>query len=174
MSLDLSTPLQLIGRPVEFQRIVETLAQDDNLLITGVPGSGRRTLVRWGVEEVGAIALDIDCIRATDGERFLQLLAETISQNWEAAKIQHWVAENASEFFIFDSETQLKLLRSLNQKQLWQAFELLLQLPQIMAVDVDNVSRKGFTKIIINHRRYMLTRPYPIPSPQLILSCAQT
>ncbi|HEY9802974.1 MAG TPA: ATP-binding protein [Leptolyngbyaceae cyanobacterium] len=137
MSLDLSTPLQLIGRSVEFQRIVETLAQDGNLLITGVPGSGRRTLVRWGVVEVGAIALDIDCIRATDGERFLQLLAEAISQNWEAAKIQNWVTENASEFFVFDAETKLKLIRSLNQKQLWQAFELLLQLPQIMAVDVD-------------------------------------
>ncbi|MEJ1929621.1 ATP-binding protein [Nostoc sp. NIES-2111] len=137
MSLDLSTPLQLIGRSVEFGRIVEVLAQDGDLLITGVPGSGRRTLVRWGVAEVGAIALDIDCIRATDGERFLQLLAEAISQNWEARKIQNWVAENASEFFIFDSETKLKLIRSLNQKQLWQAFEMLLALPQMIAVDLD-------------------------------------
>ncbi|MBD2255080.1 ATP-binding protein [Nostoc parmelioides] len=137
VSLDLSTPLQLIGRSVEFQRVVEVLAQDGDLLITGVPGSGRRTLVRWGVTEVRAIALDIDCIRAIDGERFLQLLTEAINQNWQAEKIENWVEKNAKEFFTFHPETKLKLLRSLSQKQIWQAFELLLELPQIMAVDLD-------------------------------------
>jgi hypothetical protein len=136
VNLDLSTPLQLIGRSPEFQRLVEILAQDGDLLITGVPGSGRRTLVRGAAQEVGAIALEIDCIRATDGERFVQLLAESISQNWEAAQIQDWVDKNAVEFFVFHPEGKLKLLRSLNQKQLWQAFELLLKLPQIMAMSL--------------------------------------
>jgi hypothetical protein len=136
VSLDLSTPLQLIGRSAEFQRIVEVLSEDGDLLITGVPGSGRRTLVKGGAQEVGAVVLEIDCIRATDGERFLQLLAEAISQNWEIAKIQNWVNHHASEFFMFDVEKKLKLSRSLSQKQLWQAFELLLELPQIMAVDL--------------------------------------
>lgn len=136
MSQDLATPLQLIGRSAEFQRIVEVLAADGDLLITGVPGSGRRTLVKGGAQEVGAIVLEIDCIRATDGERFLQLLAETINQNWEIDKIQNWVNHHASEFFIVDLDKKLKLSRSLNQKQLWQAFELLLAMPQIMAVDL--------------------------------------
>lgn len=136
VSLDLSTPLQLIGRSAEYQRIVEVLSEDGDLLITGVPGSGRRTLVKGGAQEVGAVVLEIDCIRATDGERFLQLLAEAISQNWEIAKIENWVNHCASEFFIFDVEKKLKLSRSLNQKQLWQAFELLLELPQIMAIDL--------------------------------------
>lgn len=134
--MDLSTPLQLIGRSPEFQRLVEILALDGDLLITGVPGSGRRTLVRGAAQEVGAIALEIDCIRATDGERFVQLLAETISQNWEAAQIQDWVAKNAVEFFVFHPEGKLKLLRSLNQTQLWQAFEILLNLPEMMAFDL--------------------------------------
>ncbi|MBD2386548.1 ATP-binding protein [Cylindrospermum sp. FACHB-282] len=137
VNLDLSTPLQLIGRSAEFQHLVEVLAQDGDLLITGVPGSGRRTLVRAGAQEVGAIALEIDCIRATDGERFVQLLAEAISQNWQPAKIQGWVAQNAVEFFCFHPDGKLKLWRSLNQKQLWQAFEILLNLPQIMAVDLN-------------------------------------
>lgn len=136
VSLDLSTPLQLIGRSIEFQRIVEVLAQDGDLLITGVPGSGRRTLARGGAQEVGAVVLEIDCIRATDGERFLQLLAEAISQSWDAAKIQAWVENNAQELLIFHPENKLKVLRSLNQKQLWQTFELLLELPQIIAVDL--------------------------------------
>ncbi|MBH8551878.1 ATP-binding protein [Nostocaceae cyanobacterium CENA357] len=136
VSLDLSTPLQLIGRSAEFQRIVEVLSEDGDLLITGVPGSGRRTLVKGGAQEVGAVVLEIDCIRATDGERFLQLLTEAISQNWELVKIQNWVNQYASDFFIFDVEKKLKLSRSLSQKQLWQAFELLLALPQIIAVDL--------------------------------------
>ncbi|MBN3909255.1 MAG: ATP-binding protein [Nostoc sp. NMS1] len=137
MNLNLSTPLQLIGRSQEFQRLVEVLAQDGDLLITGVAGSGRRTLVRKAAQEVGAIALEIDCIRAIDGERFVQLLAEAISQNWEPAAIQDWIAKNASEFFVFHPDGKLKLLRSLNQKLLWQAFEILLNLPQIMAVSLN-------------------------------------
>ncbi|MBD2440822.1 ATP-binding protein [Nostoc sp. FACHB-110] len=136
MSSDLSTPLQLIGRSAEFQRIVEVLSKDGDLLITGVPGSGRRTLVKGGAQEVGAVVLEIDCIRATDGERFLQLLAEAISQNWEISKMQNWVNLYASEFFTFDVEKKLKVSRSLGHKQLWQALEILLDLPQIMAVDL--------------------------------------
>lgn len=134
--LDLATPLQLIGRSAEFQHVVEVLARDGDLLITGVPGSGRRTLVRGAAQEVGAIALEIDCIRAIDGQRFVQLLAEAISPNWQPEKIQSWVAQNASEFFIWNPEGKLKILPSLNQKQLWQAFEILLQLTQIIAVDL--------------------------------------
>ncbi|MFM5981425.1 MAG: ATP-binding protein [Sphaerospermopsis kisseleviana] len=137
VNFDLFTSLQLIGRSVEFQRIIEILAQDGDLLMTGVPGSGRRTLVRVAAQEVGAVILEIDCIRATDGERFLQLLAEAITQNWEAEKIASWVKKNASEFFIFNPDNKLKLLLSLNQKQLWQAFIALLELLQIMAQDLD-------------------------------------
>lgn len=140
----MSTPLELIGRSGEFQRIVEILARDGDLLIAGVPGSGRRTLVRSAAKEVGATVLEIDCIRATDGSRFLQLLAEAISQNFDAMQIQNWVKTQQNEFFCFRNDEnggKLKLLRSslaLNsnsggeshQKQLWQAFELLLKLPQ--------------------------------------------
>ncbi|MBK1986485.1 ATP-binding protein [Sphaerospermopsis aphanizomenoides BCCUSP55] len=137
VNLNLSTSLQLIGRSLEFQRIVEILAQDGDLLITGVPGSGRRTLVRVAAQEVSAVVLEIDCIRATDGERFLQLLAEAINQNWEAKKIETWVNQTASDFFIFNAESKLKLLHYLNQKQLWQAFIILLELLQIMAADLN-------------------------------------
>ncbi len=137
----MSTPLELIGRSGEFQRIVEVLARDGDLLIAGVPGSGRRTLVRSAAKEVGAKVLEIDCIRATDGDRFLQLLAEAISQNFDAMQIESWIKTTACKFFSFRNDEnggKLKLLRSslassttgANQKQLWQAFELLLKLPQ--------------------------------------------
>ncbi|MER3493724.1 MAG: ATP-binding protein [Mastigocladus sp. ERB_26_2] len=140
MNLELSTPLELMGRSAEFQRIVEVLAEDGDLLIAGVPGSGRRTLVRRAALAVGAIILEIDCIRATDGERFVQLMAEAIAQNFDAVKIQDWVASSGKEFFRFQMEEnssiptgKVTLMRSLNPKQLWQGFELLLGLPQILA-----------------------------------------
>ncbi|WP_315790768.1 ATP-binding protein [Fischerella sp. JS2] len=140
VNLELSTPLELMGRSAEFQRIVEVLAADGDLLIAGVPGSGRRTLVRRAALAVGAIILEIDCIRATDGERFVQLMAEAIAQNFDAVKIQDWVASSGKEFFRFQMEEdssiptgKLTPMRFLNPKQLWQAFELLLGLPQILA-----------------------------------------
>ena len=142
---DLSTPLELIGRPAEFQRIVQVLADDGDLLIAGVPGCGRRTLVRRAAQEVGAMVLEVDCIRATDGERFVQLLCEAISLLFQSAAavalVQKWIA-SACEFFVFNIEdgTRLRLLRkksspqaSVSQEQLWQAFEILLQLLQLLA-----------------------------------------
>ncbi|NET70995.1 MAG: ATP-binding protein [Sphaerospermopsis sp. SIO1G2] len=133
VDLNLFTSLQLIGRSKEFEQIVEILAQDGDLLITGVPGSGRRTLVKMAAKEVSAVVLDIDCIRATDGERFIQLLTEAINQNWTSAQIAHWVKTTGSNFFIVNAEDKLKLLRPLNKKQLWQAFIILLELLEIMA-----------------------------------------
>ncbi|PMB03446.1 ATP-binding protein [Fischerella thermalis CCMEE 5198] len=140
VNLELSTPLELMGRSAEFQHIVEVLAEDGDLLIAGVPGSGRRTLVRRAALAVGAIILEIDCIRATDGERFVQLMAEAIAQNFDAVKIQDWVASSGKEFFRFQIEENSSIptgklipMRSPNPKQLWQAFELLLGLPQILA-----------------------------------------
>jgi hypothetical protein len=137
---DLSTPLELIGRPAQFQRIVQVLAQDGDLLIAGVPGCGRRTLVRQAALEVEAIALEVDCIRATDGERFVQLLCEALSQTFKSAAeqslIQKWITSSpAEEFFAFNSEDsggRLRLLRGFKPQQLWQAFELLLGLPQFL------------------------------------------
>lgn len=137
VDLDLPNSLQLIGRSLEFERIVEILAQDGDLLITGVPGSGRRTLVKLAAQEVSAVVLDIDCIRATDETRFIQLLAEAINQSWEAQKIANWVKKTGSEFFTFNSEGKLKLLRKIKQKQLWPAFIILLELLQIIANELE-------------------------------------
>ncbi len=156
--LDLSTPLELIGRSAQFQRIVQVLAQDGDLVIAGAPGCGRRTLVRRAALEVEALVLEVDCIRATDGDRFVQLLCEAVNQTFKGAEaqslIQEWItSSSADEFFALNSQEstgRLRLLRSpsvfvsgsnskqavrstarsLQPQQLWQAFELLLQLPQ--------------------------------------------
>ncbi|MCH4903339.1 ATP-binding protein [Cylindrospermopsis raciborskii CHAB3438] len=137
VNFDLSTPLQLIGRSHEFELITNILLHDRDLLITGVPGSGRRTLVKIAAQEVGALILEIDCIRAIDGERLLQLFTETINHNWEVSKIETWVEQNGGELFIFNTETRLKLSHGLNDKKLWQAFVMLLDLLQNIANDLN-------------------------------------
>ncbi|WP_017655670.1 ATP-binding protein [Fortiea contorta] len=134
VGLNFSTPVQLIGRSAEFEHIVEVLAQDGDLLITGVPGSGRRTLVRNAAQEAGARVLEIDCIRATDGKRFVQLLAAEINQNWHSVQLQNWIERNASEFLSFEPEGKLKPWPNLGENEIWRTFEILLDLLQIMAV----------------------------------------
>ncbi|HEY9649949.1 MAG TPA: hypothetical protein V6C95_04750, partial [Coleofasciculaceae cyanobacterium] len=52
-----SASFQLMGRQAQFQRITQVLASDGDLLIVGVPGSGRRTLVRRAANDVGATIL---------------------------------------------------------------------------------------------------------------------
>ena len=52
VNVDLYTPLQLVGRSAQFQRIVEVLAQDGDLLIAGVHGSGRRKIGRASFMEI--------------------------------------------------------------------------------------------------------------------------
>ncbi|PIG93409.1 ATP-binding protein [Gloeocapsopsis sp. IPPAS B-1203] len=134
--VNVSTSIEIIGRSAQFQQIVEVLARDGDLLIAGVPGCGRRTLVRTAALEVGAIALEIDCIRAIAGRQFIELLAEAISQNFDSTLLQTWVNTIAKDLFtvhITDNSTHLKLAPAVTPKQLWQAFERLIQLPQLLA-----------------------------------------
>jgi hypothetical protein len=143
--LDISAPFQLVGRQAQFQRITQVLARDGNLLIVGVPGSGRRTLVRRAAREVGIKILEVDCIRVTDGQRFVQLLCESIDQTFEGATAQAlmgaWIERNAAELFVLKDEgsgrVRLKSVRAHNQEQLWQAFEGLLALLQELAESSD-------------------------------------
>jgi hypothetical protein len=139
--LDLSAPFQLVGRQAQFQRITQVLARDGNLLIVGVPGSGRRTLVRRAAREVGVKILEVDCIRVTDGQRFVQLLCESIEQTFQSATAQalmrEWIERKAPELFVLKDEgsgtQRLKPVRTQSQEQQWRAFEGLLALLQGLA-----------------------------------------
>jgi len=134
--------LELFGRQAQFQQITQTLANGRDLLIAGVPGSGRRTLVRRAAREVGAKVMEVDCIRATDGRRFVQLLCEGISQGAKSqgaiAFLQHWTVTEGQPWFQFNaaSPRKLSLQRDpvLTAEQLWQAYQVLLQLPQQLAI----------------------------------------
>jgi len=99
VNLDLSTPLELIGRPAEFQRIVQLLAQDGDLLIAGVPGSGR-AVVRRAAREVERSA-EVDCIRPQMVSDLCNCCATLLARCSRARRlllIQKWIAQPACEF----------------------------------------------------------------------------
>lgn len=141
---ELSAPLELFGRQAQFQQITRALAKDRDLLIAGVPGSGRRTLVRRAAEEMGAKTIEVDCIRATDGRRLVQLLCEGISLAIQSqgaiAFLRSWIAGEASQFFVLSQSNRFTLHCHLQEKatdeELWQAYERLLMMPQQLAESV--------------------------------------
>jgi hypothetical protein len=142
---ELSAPLEVFGRQAQFQQITHVLAQDGDLLIAGVPGSGRRTLVRRAAAAVGAKVVDVDCIRATDGHRLVQLICEGISQVVKSQAaiefLRKWITGDAAQFFVLKEDRRLylhcQLKDSSSEEQLWQAYELLLKVPQQLAVFVN-------------------------------------
>jgi hypothetical protein len=133
---NLSFALDLFGRQMQFQRITQALALDRDVLIAGVPGSGRRTLVKRAAVAVGAKTIEVDCIRATDSQRFVQLLCEGISQGCKSpeaiALLKKWTKEEEL-FSLKEDGKSFKLSRNANKEQLWQAFQSLLNLPYRLA-----------------------------------------
>ncbi|KAM3093701.1 AAA family ATPase [Phormidesmis sp. 146-35] len=133
-------PQNLVGRQTELRQVSKILAADGDLVLAGVPGIGRRTLVRWAARNCGARVIEIDCLRATDYRRFLELLAEGLIAAFESSKelalIQRW------------SQTQPLILQKLpngrtclvwqfSSGKEWALFQALLTLPQVLAEWLD-------------------------------------
>jgi hypothetical protein len=129
-------PQTLIGRQTELQKVSQILAADGDLLLAGVPGSGRRTLLRHAARLVGARVIEIDCLRATDSNRFLQLLTEGIiaafQSSTDLALIQQWSQEQP---IILETTASghARLVWHPTPKNEWVLFQSLLALPQVMA-----------------------------------------
>ena len=140
MVLNPFTPQKLIGRQAELQQVSQILATDGDLLLAGIPGSGRRTLLRHAAHSVGARVIESDCLRATDSNRFLQLLTEGIiaafQSSTELALIQQWSQEQP---IILETPAsgQARLVWHSTPKNEWVLFQSLLALPQIMAEWLD-------------------------------------
>lgn len=138
---ELSAPLETFGRQSQFQQITEALARDRDLLIAGVPGSGRRTLVRRAATEVGAKIIEVDCIRATDGQRLTQLLCEGISQAVKSPQaiecLQQWTSTEAAQFFSWQGNMAKSLRLIAKPEDVWQAYKLLIHFPQQLAEFVE-------------------------------------
>jgi hypothetical protein len=129
-------PQNLVGRQAELNQVCHILASDGDLLLAGVPGSGRRTLLHQAAQIVGARAIEIDCLRATDSNRFLQLLAEGILSAFRApielGLIQRW-SSNQPVTLEQSSSSHPRLVWQLDVKAEWSLFQSLLTLPQVLA-----------------------------------------
>lgn len=129
-------PQELISRKAELNRICQLFEQDRDFLLVGVPGIGRRTLIRATAHQVGAKRMEIDCLRCRSGTQFLRFLAdgltETFSTPEELALIQRWSVEHPLSL----DQTlapEARLVWPDEPGQEWLLFEALLALPQQMA-----------------------------------------
>lgn len=133
-------PPTLVGRADELQQISQILAQDGDLLLTGIPGSGRRTLLRAAAREVGARAIEIDCLRATNRQRFMELLAEGLvdafAQADELSVIQRWSMDQPLALEHRPTRRPRLTWPAATATE-WPLFQALLALPQVMAEVLD-------------------------------------
>lgn len=124
-----------VGRQAELNQVSSVLAADGDLLIAGVPGSGRRRLVRSAAQLVGARVIEIDCLRATHHQRFLELLAEgilsTFTAKAELGLIQRWLTHQP--FTLETTNGKSRLIWHPTATDEWQLFTALLLLPQAIA-----------------------------------------
>lgn len=133
-------PQYLVGRQQELEQVLQILSVDGDLLIAGVPGSGRRSLMRWAALQLGARVLEIDCLRATDGGRFLQLLAESIMSVFgmpeELLLVKQWLKQHPVSLEELPNGKP-RLIWHLKGGGEWLLFQELLHLPQVMAQKLD-------------------------------------
>jgi hypothetical protein len=135
MGANLFTIEYFVGRQAELNQVSQVLATDGDLLIAGVPGSGRRTLVRYAAERVDARIIEIDCLRATDSDRFLHLFAEGLLQAFkstaERSLIQRWSAPQP--IWLEHTANGTQLVWHEDSTDEWMLLEALLGLPQTLA-----------------------------------------
>lgn len=136
----LLNPQRLVGRATELEQIRQILTEDDDFLLVGAPGIGRRTLIRAAAQKVGARVLEIDCLRTTDADRFLRLLADSMMEVFtspeELALIQQW---SQSHPLVLEQtlahRPRLVWHRAAGKE--WTLFQTLLSLPQLLAEWLD-------------------------------------
>jgi hypothetical protein len=132
-----STP---IGHQLELDLICQTFAADGDLMLTGVTGSGRRTLIRHGAGLIGARVLELDCLRATTSDRFLKLLAQGLLDLFSSPQEQLWVeqwSQTSSAVTYRQASHRAFLDWTATGQETWAVFQELLTLPQVLAEQLD-------------------------------------
>jgi hypothetical protein len=136
MSTNPFVPQYPIGRSQELRQVCQIFRADEDLMIAGVSGSGRRSLVRWAAQQVGARIVEIDCLRATTASRFLTLLAEALLETFNNPdELIHMEAA------IEGSPLQLQRVRmqrphfvwQVDTRREWAILQTLIALPQTLA-----------------------------------------
>ena len=123
-------------RQTEIEKVSALLRQDQDLVITGVPGIGRRSLVRAAARQAGIIRLEINCLCCHSAKDFVQLLAGSIgtalSKPNQLAQIQQWILTQ-SQLLQKSLSIQDRLVCSVEPGKEWLLFEQILPLLQYLA-----------------------------------------
>ncbi len=132
--------MSMVGRSVELDRVSEILRADGDVVLTGIPGVGRRTLVRSAARRVGAKVVEIDCLRSTDDARFLRVFADAMLNTFQSA-MELSLIQRCIEPYSLVLETSGTGKASLHWQfttgQEWALFQVLLALPQALAELLD-------------------------------------
>ena len=122
-------------RKTELKRVSALLRKDGDLVVTGVSGIGRRTLIKKAAIGADIRHLEVDCLRCRSAGQFVRLLTDSITHAFsdpnEFAMIHQWILAQspALEPAWFDREH----LWSTAPGKEWPLFERLLSLPQYLA-----------------------------------------
>ncbi|MDX5336383.1 MAG: hypothetical protein LPK13_09870 [Marinobacter sp.] len=112
------------------------MRNDSDFVVTGVPGIGRRTLIRTAAKQEGCRSLEIDFLRCRNAGRFLRFLADGLTSAFaepeELARIQQW---SLNQPLTLDQTlaSQARLVWPKTVGKEWPLFEGLLALPQQLA-----------------------------------------
>jgi len=129
-------PQSLICREAELEQVRALLRNDSDFVVTGVPGIGRRTLIRTAAKQEGCRSLEIDFLRCRNAGQFLRFLGDGLtsafSEPEELARIQQW---SLNQPLTLDQtlSSQVRLVWPKTVGKEWPLFEGLLALPQHLA-----------------------------------------
>jgi hypothetical protein len=129
-------PHTLLCREVELAQVCTLLNTDRDFVVTGVPGVGRRTLIRTAVKHMGSRCLEVDFLRCRNASQFLKALADGLTQSFsepeELAKIHQWSLNQPLSLDQTLAPTA-RLVWPTAAGREWPLFEGLLGLPQVLA-----------------------------------------
>ncbi|MBS9395196.1 MAG: ATP-binding protein [Dolichospermum sp. LBC05a] len=135
-------------REDEFNCAINALEKDKDLLITGVPGSGRHSLIQEAALKANVKVLKIDCIKAINQEIFIKQLCQNIMHTFKNElslnMIEQWYTDPVKKIFEFKlddkkrlqielSPTQNKLSEKEKNTSLFEAFKVVIDIPQKLA-----------------------------------------
>ncbi|NCJ08319.1 ATP-binding protein [Synechococcales cyanobacterium C] len=129
-------PQSLVYRTAELDKVCTLLQQDSDFVVTGVPGIGRRTLIRTAARTEGCRCLEIDFLRCLNAGQFLRFLADgltrTFAEPHELATLEQW---SMTQPLTLDRtlSSQARLAWPATPGKEWHLFQGLLSLPQHLA-----------------------------------------
>lgn len=133
-------PTQLIGRQAELAQVKQVLLKDGDLLVAGVPRSGRRSLIRTAASQIGARTLEIDCLEITNASQFVRRFADAITSTFNQAEDITYIERWSLAYPLLVDKTAHglpSLVWSSGASKEWLVFEALLTLPQCLAEWLD-------------------------------------